>query len=42
MKTHQLRKDSPLERPLDNVKLSINVMISTPDKMSSFLKDALF
>ena len=31
-------RDQPLERPLDNVNLNINVLISTPDERPPLLK----
>ena len=38
LRGHPDKRTSPLERPLDNVNLNINVLISTPDERPPFLK----
>ena len=35
---HHDKRSTPLERPLDNVNLNINVLISTPDERPRLLK----
>ena len=41
LRGHPDEKPPPLERPLDNVNLDINVLISTPDERPSLLKGHL-
>ena len=38
LRGHPDERPHPLERPLDNVNLNINVLISTPDKRPPLLK----
>ena len=38
LRGHPDERPPPLERPLDNVNLNINVLISTPDERSPLLK----
>ena len=38
LRGHPDESPTPLERPLDNVNLNINVLISTPDKRPPLLK----
>ena len=38
LRGHPDERPTPLERPLDNVNLNINVLISTPDERPSLLK----
>ena len=38
LRGHPDERPPPLERPLDNVNLNINVLISTPDKRPPLLK----
>ena len=38
LRGHPYERPLPLERPLDNVNLNINVLISTPDERPSLLK----
>ena len=38
LRGHPDWRPPPLERPLDNVNLNINVLISTPDERTSLLK----
>ena len=38
LRGHPDKRPPPLERPLDNVNLNINVLISTPDERPSLLK----
>ena len=38
LRGHPDERPPPLERPLDNVNLYINVLISTPDERPPFLK----
>ena len=38
LRGHPHERPAPLERPLDNVNLNINVLISTPDKRPTLLK----
>ena len=38
LRGHPDERPPPLERPLDNVNLNLNVLISTPDKRPSLLK----
>ena len=38
LRGHPDKRPPPLERPLDNVNLNINVLISTPDKRPPLLK----
>ena len=38
LRGHPFERPPPLERPLDNVNLNINVLISTPDERPPFLK----
>ena len=33
LRGHHIKRPTPLEWPLDNVNLNINIFISTPDKM---------
>ena len=40
LRGHPNEKPPPLERPLDNVNLNINVLISTPDERPLLLKGA--
>ena len=39
LRGHPDERPLPLERPLDNVNLNINVLISTPDERPPLLKD---
>ena len=38
LRGHPDERPTPLERPLDNVNLNINVLISTPDERPPLLK----
>ena len=38
LRGHHDKRSTPLETPLDNVNLNINVMISTPDKRQPLLR----
>ena len=38
LRGHPNERPSPLERPIDNVNLNINVLISTPDERPPLLK----
>ena len=38
LRGHPFERPPPLERPLDNVNLNINVLISTPDERPPLLK----
>ena len=38
LRDHPDQSPTPLERPLDNVNLNINVLISTPDERPTLLK----
>ena len=38
LRGHPYERPPPLERPLDNVNLNINVLIFTPDKRPPLLK----
>ena len=38
LKDHPNERPTPLEMPLDTVNLNMNVLISTPDERSPFLK----
>ena len=38
LRGHPDERPPPLEKPLDNVNLNINVLISTPDERSPLLK----
>ena len=38
LRDHPFERPPPLERPLDNVNLNINVLISTPDERPPLLK----
>ena len=38
LRDHPDERPPPLERPLDNVNLNINVLISTPDERPPLLK----
>ena len=39
LRGHPDERPPPLEKPLDNVNLNINVLISTPDERPPLLKD---
>ena len=41
LRGHPEERPTPLERPLDNVNLNINVLISTPDERPPLLKGHL-
>ena len=42
LRGHPFERPPPLERPLHNVNLNINVLISTPDERPSLLKGHFF